>query len=73
MDVDAAEEFLNKILDIYHANSHIRRAALLAIETSALHPAASINTDMVLNWRCRDFHATYGHIHVRDGFGIVSS
>ncbi|KIK33417.1 hypothetical protein CY34DRAFT_813608 [Suillus luteus UH-Slu-Lm8-n1] len=42
-DVDAAEELLNEVLNVSHANSHIHRAALLAIETSALHPAASID------------------------------
>ncbi|KAG1729051.1 hypothetical protein EDD22DRAFT_974044 [Suillus occidentalis] len=42
-DADAAEELLNEVLDVCHANSHIHRAALLAIETSALHPAASID------------------------------
>ncbi|KAG0702340.1 TPR-like protein [Suillus ampliporus] len=42
-DADAAEELLHEILDVCHANSHIYRAALLAIETSALHPAGSID------------------------------
>ncbi|KAG2751843.1 hypothetical protein P692DRAFT_201853098 [Suillus brevipes Sb2] len=43
-DVDAAEELLSEVLDVCHANSHIRRAALLAIETSGCkHPTASIN------------------------------
>ncbi|KIK32739.1 hypothetical protein CY34DRAFT_100856, partial [Suillus luteus UH-Slu-Lm8-n1] len=32
-DVDAAEELLSEVLDVCHANSHIHRAALLAIET----------------------------------------
>ncbi|KAG1735366.1 CHAT domain-containing protein [Suillus occidentalis] len=41
-DADAAEELLSEVLDVCHANSHIHRAALLAIETSTLHPAASI-------------------------------
>ncbi|KIK39525.1 hypothetical protein CY34DRAFT_89051 [Suillus luteus UH-Slu-Lm8-n1] len=44
-DVDEAEELLSEVLDICHANSHIHRAALLAIETSALHPSASIGRD----------------------------
>ncbi|KAG1738571.1 CHAT domain-containing protein [Suillus occidentalis] len=44
-DVDAAEELLSEVLDSCHANSHIHRAALLAIETSALHPAASIDVN----------------------------
>ncbi|KAG0693125.1 CHAT domain-containing protein [Suillus ampliporus] len=42
-DADAAEGLLHEILDTCHANSHIYRAALLAIETSALHPAANID------------------------------
>ncbi|KAG1747620.1 hypothetical protein EDB19DRAFT_1630783 [Suillus lakei] len=44
-DADEAEESLNDILDVCHANSHIHRAALLAIETSALHPAGSIDAN----------------------------
>ncbi|KAG1767652.1 CHAT domain-containing protein [Suillus occidentalis] len=44
-DVDAAEELLNEVLNVCHANSHIHRAALLAIETSALHPYASIGVN----------------------------
>ncbi|KAG1741307.1 TPR-like protein [Suillus lakei] len=44
-DADAAEELLSKVLDVCHANSHIHRAALLAIETSALHPAGSIDAN----------------------------
>ncbi|KAG2751859.1 hypothetical protein P692DRAFT_20872093, partial [Suillus brevipes Sb2] len=43
-DVDAAEELLSEVLDVCHANSHVHRAALLAIETSVLHPAASTDT-----------------------------
>ncbi|KAG1777451.1 hypothetical protein EV702DRAFT_1027714 [Suillus placidus] len=42
-DADTAEELLSEVLDACHANSHIHRAALLTIETSALHPAG--NTD----------------------------
>ncbi|KAG2144699.1 CHAT domain-containing protein [Suillus bovinus] len=34
-DADAAEELLGEVLDVCHADSHIHRAALLAIETSA--------------------------------------
>ncbi|KIK31629.1 hypothetical protein CY34DRAFT_32622, partial [Suillus luteus UH-Slu-Lm8-n1] len=50
-DADAAEELLNGVLDVCHANSHIHRAALLAIETSALHPAASIDAhDLGQEW-----------------------
>ncbi|KAG1722063.1 CHAT domain-containing protein [Suillus lakei] len=44
-DADAAEELLNEVLDVCHANSHIHRAALLAIETSALHSARSIDAN----------------------------
>ncbi|KAG1741317.1 CHAT domain-containing protein [Suillus lakei] len=44
-DADAAEELLSKVLDVCHASSHIHRAALLAIETSALHPAGSIDVN----------------------------
>src|SRR6202051_3369603 len=43
-DVDAAKELLREVLDVCHANSHVHRAALLAIETSVLHPAASTDT-----------------------------
>ncbi|KAG2746772.1 hypothetical protein P692DRAFT_201621352 [Suillus brevipes Sb2] len=50
-DVDAAEELLSEVLNVCHANSHIHRAALFAIETSALHPAASIDThDLGQEW-----------------------
>ncbi|KAG1724874.1 TPR-like protein [Suillus lakei] len=38
-DGDITKELLREVLDVCHANSHIHRAALLAIETSALHPA----------------------------------
>ncbi|KIK32330.1 hypothetical protein CY34DRAFT_101755, partial [Suillus luteus UH-Slu-Lm8-n1] len=50
-DAGAAEELLNEVLDVCHANSHIHRAALLAIETSALHPAASTDAhDLGQEW-----------------------
>jgi len=42
MDADTAEELLSEVLDACHADSHIHRAALIAIETSALHAAGSI-------------------------------
>ncbi|KAG1741314.1 TPR-like protein [Suillus lakei] len=42
-DADAAKELLSKVLDVCHVNSHIHRAALLVIETSSLHTAASTN------------------------------
>ncbi|KAG1724870.1 CHAT domain-containing protein [Suillus lakei] len=38
-DGDLAKELLREVLNVCDANSHIHRAALLAIETSALHPA----------------------------------
>ncbi|KAG1748813.1 CHAT domain-containing protein [Suillus occidentalis] len=50
-DVHAAKELLNEVLDVSHANSHVHRAALLAIETSALHPVASIDVqDLGQEW-----------------------
>ncbi|KAG1831276.1 CHAT domain-containing protein [Suillus variegatus] len=42
-DVDTAKELLSEVVDVCHANSHVHRAALIAIETCALHPAGSIN------------------------------
>ncbi|KAG1859818.1 hypothetical protein F4604DRAFT_1930542 [Suillus subluteus] len=44
-DADAAEELLNEVLNVCHANSHIYRAALIAIETSALRSARSIHAN----------------------------
>ncbi|KAG1772219.1 hypothetical protein EV702DRAFT_976803 [Suillus placidus] len=44
-DADAAEELLSEVLDVCHANSHIYRAALIAIETSALHSTRSIDAN----------------------------
>ncbi|KAG1883937.1 hypothetical protein F4604DRAFT_1919733 [Suillus subluteus] len=44
-DADAARELLSEVLDVCHANSHIYRAALTAIETSALHSAGSIDAN----------------------------
>ncbi|KAG1842607.1 hypothetical protein F4604DRAFT_1938670 [Suillus subluteus] len=50
-DADAARELLSKVLNICHANSHIHRAALIAIETSALYSAESINAnDLGQEW-----------------------
>ncbi|KAG1834333.1 CHAT domain-containing protein [Suillus subalutaceus] len=40
-----ALELLSKILDVCHANSHIHRAALIAIETSTLYSAESIDAN----------------------------
>ncbi|KAG1748294.1 CHAT domain-containing protein [Suillus paluster] len=42
-DADAAEELLNEVLDISLADSHVYRAALLAIETSALARSTDAN------------------------------
>ncbi|KAG1794293.1 CHAT domain-containing protein [Suillus variegatus] len=42
-DADTAEELLSEVLDVCHANSHIYRAALIAIETSALHGGMEAN------------------------------
>ncbi|KAG2743717.1 hypothetical protein P692DRAFT_201869884 [Suillus brevipes Sb2] len=42
-DVHAAKELLREVIDVCHANSHIHRAALLAIETS--DPAACIDAN----------------------------
>ncbi|KAG2111019.1 CHAT domain-containing protein [Suillus clintonianus] len=42
-DADAAKELLRKVLNVCHANSHISRAALLAIETCALHRAKGMD------------------------------
>ncbi|KAG1842525.1 CHAT domain-containing protein [Suillus subalutaceus] len=51
MDADAARELLSKVLDVCHANSHIYRAALIAIETFALYPAESIDVnDLGQQW-----------------------
>ncbi|KAG1815346.1 CHAT domain-containing protein [Suillus variegatus] len=44
-DANAAEELLSEVLDVCHANSHIYRAALIAIETFALHSAGSIDAN----------------------------
>jgi CHAT domain-containing protein/ferredoxin len=44
-DADAAQELLSEVIDACHADSHIHRAALIAIETSALHSAGSIDAN----------------------------
>ncbi|KAG2337646.1 hypothetical protein BDR05DRAFT_952445 [Suillus weaverae] len=44
-DADAAEELLSEVLDACPANSHIYRAALIAVESSALHSTGSIITN----------------------------
>ncbi|KAG2746777.1 hypothetical protein P692DRAFT_20835889, partial [Suillus brevipes Sb2] len=51
VDVDAAKELLSEVLDVCHANSHIHRAALLAIRPFLLHLAASIEAhDLGQEW-----------------------
>ncbi|KAG1778190.1 CHAT domain-containing protein [Suillus placidus] len=44
-DADAAEELLSEVLDACPANSHIYRAALIAVESSALHSTGSIDAN----------------------------
>ncbi|KAG2107865.1 CHAT domain-containing protein [Suillus cothurnatus] len=44
-DADTAEELLSEVLDACHADSHIHRAALIAIESSALHSAGRIDAN----------------------------
>ncbi|KAG1736959.1 CHAT domain-containing protein [Suillus lakei] len=44
-DDDEAKELLNEVLNVCHVDSHIHRAALLAIETSAPHPAGSTDAN----------------------------
>ncbi|KAG1805632.1 CHAT domain-containing protein [Suillus variegatus] len=44
-DADAAKELLSCVLDVCHANSHIYRAALIAIQTSAAHSTGSIDAN----------------------------
>jgi hypothetical protein len=50
-DVHVAKELLSEVLDVCHANSHVHRAALLAMEISVLHLAASIDAhDLGHEW-----------------------
>ncbi|KAG1795999.1 uncharacterized protein HD556DRAFT_1535572 [Suillus plorans] len=42
-DVDTGKELLSDVLDVCHANSHIYRAALTAMETSAVHGSMYAN------------------------------
>ncbi|KAG1805615.1 CHAT domain-containing protein [Suillus variegatus] len=42
-DADTAKELLSEALDVCHANSHICRAALMTIETSAVHGSMDTN------------------------------
>ncbi|KAG2147833.1 CHAT domain-containing protein [Suillus bovinus] len=53
-DADAAKELLSEIVNVCHANSHIHRAAAIAMETCALHSARSINAnDLEQEWHAR--------------------
>ncbi|KAG1842148.1 hypothetical protein F4604DRAFT_1984150 [Suillus subluteus] len=50
-DADAARELLSKVLDVCHANSHIYRAALIAIKIPTLYSAESIDAnDLGQEW-----------------------
>ncbi|KAG2137132.1 uncharacterized protein EDB93DRAFT_768142 [Suillus bovinus] len=42
-DGDAATELLSEVLDVCYASSHIYRAALIAIQSCALHLAGNVN------------------------------
>ncbi|KAG2147438.1 CHAT domain-containing protein, partial [Suillus bovinus] len=44
-DVDTAKELLSEVLDLCHSNSHIYRACLIAMETSALHSEQCLQGD----------------------------
>ncbi|KIK32046.1 hypothetical protein CY34DRAFT_196312, partial [Suillus luteus UH-Slu-Lm8-n1] len=44
-DAHTAAKLLSEVLDICHADSHLRRAALLVTGTSALHPAGSFDAN----------------------------
>ncbi|KAG0697483.1 hypothetical protein DFH29DRAFT_1021985 [Suillus ampliporus] len=49
-DADTAQELLNEVLHVCHANSHVYRSALLAVETCALcplHSAGSVNANNI--------------------------
>ncbi|KAG1824974.1 hypothetical protein EV424DRAFT_711793 [Suillus variegatus] len=45
MDADAAEELLSEVLSVCNVNSHIYRAALIAVETCVLHCAGRIDAN----------------------------
>ncbi|KAG2130307.1 CHAT domain-containing protein [Suillus bovinus] len=50
-DVDAAKELLSEVINVCHANSHIYRAATIAMETCALRSARGINAnDLGQEW-----------------------
>ncbi|KAG2133517.1 hypothetical protein BD769DRAFT_1774633 [Suillus cothurnatus] len=56
-DADASEELLSEVVDVCHADSHIYRAALIVIETSALHSARSIvANDLGQEWSAPSMH-----------------
>ncbi|KAG1809494.1 TPR-like protein [Suillus variegatus] len=44
-DADAAKGLLSEVLEVCHTNSHIYRAALITMETCALHSGGSINAN----------------------------
>ncbi|KAG2147872.1 CHAT domain-containing protein [Suillus bovinus] len=44
-DADAAKELLSEVVNVCHANSHIHRAAVIAMETCALHSARGIDAN----------------------------
>ncbi|KAG2129208.1 CHAT domain-containing protein [Suillus bovinus] len=46
-DADAAKELLSEVINVCHANTHIHRAAAIAMETCALHSAGGINANDV--------------------------
>lgn len=51
MDGDVTKELLNEVPDFCHANSHIYRAALIAMKTSTLNSAGNIDAnDFAQDW-----------------------
>ncbi|KAG1789916.1 CHAT domain-containing protein [Suillus variegatus] len=46
-DADAAKGLLSEVLKVCHANSHIYRAALIAMEMGALHSAGRIDANEI--------------------------
>ncbi|KAG2141110.1 CHAT domain-containing protein [Suillus clintonianus] len=46
-DADLAEESLSEVLEVCHTNSHIYRAALLAIDTFVQHQAGSMDGHVI--------------------------
>ncbi|KAG1842269.1 hypothetical protein DFJ58DRAFT_732128 [Suillus subalutaceus] len=45
MDADWAEQLLSEVVNVCHADSHIHRAALIAIETASLGSSGSIDVN----------------------------